>query len=102
MKSESVYQGTTRKKRTKDQGDVKSASRLATMLFRDTAAAGDVNEAIRLWTWAADKGDAYAQYNLAQIYLSGTGVSPDFMTLRCERARQSSWSPWTQFLEIGV
>jgi TPR repeat protein len=47
------------------------------MLFNDNAAPGDESEAIRLWTLAADKGEAYAQLNLAQMYATGTGVPRD-------------------------
>jgi TPR repeat protein len=32
---------------------------------------------VRLWTFAAEKGTAYAQFNLAQLYMSGTGVRRD-------------------------
>ena len=37
----------------------------------------DSQEAVKLWRWAADQGDAYAQFNLAEMYLRGTGVPRD-------------------------
>jgi TPR repeat protein len=32
---------------------------------------------VKLWTWAAEKGNAYAQFNLAGLYASGTAVRCD-------------------------
>jgi TPR repeat protein len=32
---------------------------------------------LKLWTWAADRGDPYAQFDLAEMYLTGTGVNRD-------------------------
>ncbi len=37
----------------------------------------NIEEAVRLWTWAAEKGNASAQFNLAGLYASGTGVKRD-------------------------
>jgi cell division septation protein DedD len=42
--------------------------------------AGNYDEAIRLWRPLADRGDADAQYNIAQAYFLGRGV-PQNMTL---------------------
>jgi len=39
-------------------------------------------EAVRLWSWAADKGNAYAQFNLAQAYAAGKGVPKDLSRAR--------------------
>jgi len=35
-----------------------------------------------LWSWAADKGNALAQFNLAQRYAEGTGVPRDLNKAR--------------------
>ena len=37
----------------------------------------DLKEAIRLWTLAADQGDASAQYILGLCYKNGEGVEKD-------------------------
>jgi TPR repeat protein len=37
----------------------------------------DFQEAIKLWSWAADRGDAYAQFNLAGMYMAGVSVQRD-------------------------
>jgi TPR repeat protein len=37
----------------------------------------DFQEAIKLWSWAADRGDAYAQFNLAGMYMAGVSVHRD-------------------------
>jgi TPR repeat protein len=50
---------------------------LAAILFSGKGVARDVPEAVRLWSWAADKGNAFAQFNLAQLYAGGTGVPRD-------------------------
>jgi|GEM_PF-3931120 len=42
--------------------------------------AGNYDEAIRMWRPLADRGDADAQYNIAQAYFLGRGV-PQNMTL---------------------
>src|SRR5262245_29267203 len=42
--------------------------------------AGNYDEAIRQWRPLADRGDADAQYNIAQAYFLGRGV-PQNMTL---------------------
>jgi len=47
------------------------------MLLRGKGAGRDVEGAIKMWALAADQGDAYAQFNLAQMYLTGTGVNRD-------------------------
>jgi TPR repeat protein len=49
------------------------------MLFHGQGVARDLQEAIKLWTWAADQGDAYAQFNLAEMYLAGRGVPRDLV-----------------------
>src|ERR1043165_3352905 len=46
----------------------------------DAWAAQNYGEAIRIWRPLADRGDADAQYNLAQAYFLGRGV-PQNMTL---------------------
>jgi septal ring-binding cell division protein DamX len=38
---------------------------------------GDFQKAAELWQGLANRGDAIAQYNLAQLYLHGKGVSRD-------------------------
>jgi TPR repeat protein len=37
----------------------------------------DLPEAIRLWSWAAQQGEPYAQFDLAEMYMNGVGVSKD-------------------------
>jgi TPR repeat protein len=61
---------------------VDSATRLAGILFSGKGVARDVPEAVRLWSWAADKGNAYAQFNLAQVYAGGMGVPRDLSKAR--------------------
>jgi TPR repeat protein len=38
-----------------------------------------LQEGVKLWTWAAEKGNAYAQFDLAGLYLTGTGVGRDLV-----------------------
>jgi TPR repeat protein len=33
-----------------------------------------------LWSWAAQQGEPRAQFNLAEIYMKGIGVSKDLRT----------------------
>jgi TPR repeat protein len=44
------------------------------MLYRGEGAGRDLQEAVKLWTWAANQGDATAQFDLASMYSAGTGV----------------------------
>ena len=45
---------------------------------------GDYAEALRLYQSAAGQGNDYAQYSLATLYVTGTGVSQDY-------ARAANW-----------
>jgi hypothetical protein len=47
------------------------------MLYSGDGIGQDVPEAIRLWTVAADGGNAYAQFYLAEMYMDGIGVPRD-------------------------
>jgi TPR repeat protein len=47
------------------------------MLFEGKGGKRDLPEAIRLWGWAAQQGEPCAQFNLAEIYMKGVGVSKD-------------------------
>src|SRR5258708_25524520 len=49
------------------------------MLFHGEGVDRDLQEAIKLWTWAAEQGEAYAQFNLAEMYLAGRGVPRDLV-----------------------
>ena len=51
--------------------------------FEDGFAAaqkGDFATALRLWTPLAEQGDAFAQYNLGNMYDNGQGVAQDYKT----------------------
>jgi TPR repeat protein len=50
------------------------------MLFEGKGGTRDLPEAIRLWSWAAQQGEPRAQFNLAEIYMKGIGVSKDLRT----------------------
>ena len=50
---------------------------LGELLLLGQGVGTNVREAVRLWTWAAEKGNAYAQFNLAGLYALGTGVKRD-------------------------
>jgi len=47
------------------------------MLCKGDGIGQDVQEAIKLWTVAADRGNAYAQFYLAKMYMYGIGVPRD-------------------------
>jgi TPR repeat protein len=47
------------------------------MLFEGKGGTRDLSEAIRLWSWAAQQGEPVAQFNLAEVYMKGAGVSKD-------------------------
>jgi TPR repeat protein len=47
------------------------------MFFQGRGRGRDFQEAIKLWSWAADRGDAYAQFNLAGMYMAGVSVHRD-------------------------
>jgi TPR repeat protein len=47
------------------------------MLFHGEGIDRDLPQAVKLWTWAAERGDAYAQFDLAEMYLTGAGVRRD-------------------------
>ena len=47
------------------------------LLARATAASGDLPQAVRLYRDAAGRGDLRAMVSLAQLYETGTGVTPD-------------------------
>jgi TPR repeat protein len=47
------------------------------MLFEGKAGTRDLPGAIRLWSWAAQQGEPRAQFNLAEMYMKGVGVSKD-------------------------
>jgi TPR repeat protein len=47
------------------------------MLFRGKGIEQNVAEASKLWNWAAEKGDSEAQFNLAEMYMTGSGVQRD-------------------------
>jgi TPR repeat protein len=47
------------------------------MLFEGKGGTRDLPEAIRLWSWAAQQGEPVAQFNLAEVYMKGVGVSKD-------------------------
>ena len=38
-----------------------------------------MQEAAKLWTWAAERGNAYAQFDLAGLHMTGTGVPRDLV-----------------------
>jgi len=52
---------------------------LGALLLEGKGLRRDLHEAVKLWTWAADRGDAYAQFDLAQLYVTGTGVNRDLV-----------------------
>ncbi len=47
------------------------------MFVRGEGVGRDLQEAVKLWSWAAEQGNAYAQFNLAGLYMTGTGVQRD-------------------------
>jgi uncharacterized protein len=60
---------------------------------------GDIGNAVREWTAAAQKGDANAQVNLGVLYAKGKGVKQDSgeaMNLYTLAAEQGN--PWGQYL----
>jgi hypothetical protein len=59
------------------EGSPDSATRLARMLRKGAGIGQDLQEAVKLWTMAADHGNAYAQFDLAEIYMHGAGVPRD-------------------------
>jgi TPR repeat protein len=49
------------------------------MLFHGDKIRRDLQEAVKLWSWAADRGSPYAQFNLAGMYKAGVGVDRDLV-----------------------
>ena len=45
--------------------------------FKGKGVTRDLPEAIRLWSWAAQHGEPHAQFDLAEMYINGVGVSKD-------------------------
>jgi TPR repeat protein len=48
------------------------------MFFWGTGIERNLAEAVKLWASAAEKGNSYAQFNLAEMYMAGWGVPRDF------------------------
>lgn len=50
---------------------------LGKFLLLDQGVGTNIEEAVRSWTWTAEKGNASAQFNLTGLYASGKSVKRD-------------------------
>jgi hypothetical protein len=49
------------------------------ILFRGEGIGRNLDDAVKLWTWTAEQGNAHAQFDLAELYMTGAGVQRDLV-----------------------